>query len=1412
MKISYIEEMLKKHDYSAAISHFLIEYREVVKEKKLSHYRRFIRSFKDEKQIKLLLQVLDASLMDQMSGILIRDSYRRLKTPQTALWYCEQLIDENRLIEAEDLLKELENKDLPAELREKLYFNMAIALIQMRRLKAADAYLKKCAEVAEDSMDTRWAYYYLQSGEWDKAIERLELGKKDEKEGAIAYSLLVQHFALQGEMEKTQTVLDDALRSYPDFPKLMVEKIRLCSKQKRWMEMEKVISELNDLTPFHEYKDMCEYYTADALYEQKEFKKLEEYLKEHNEFKTGSHYKKFNDRADKKHRMLNFKPVVQKYNFCVPACGEMIFSMFGKTYSQDEIAESVYTISGSKLTKAIEYFEEKEFLCRYFFGNQELFKTLIDRNAAVMINIDYPTTSHVQLLAGYDDNLMVFHVQDPNLRGTHEVMYEDLEREFGNNGVLSIAIVPEKDAAQLDVLSEKEHEIAERLFSLTEEDDSKLSVEDQAFLKDHLQHMAVSAYIIKYLPNKVDEAILETASGYVFAHSEESEYRSLSAAMGYFSINKIERSEEYLKQIKFKHYLSNYWYLKGRISYSSDDYTGAFASFKEAVKNEPDDHILWSYLALTELNQDNLKEAIKYSEIAMDINEEDAFPQINHGMILMEMDKFVEARALFHRILNTDKHNGYAWYQRAKCDKELGRYHLALRGFQTAISLEPDVSLGYRELAGLYEFVYEDTVKAKETLQKGINECGENELLIQELGDLYERAGDYAQARIWYEKAAELDAEDVYSRISLASIFKEEGKLEQCFQSINLYYGDFQKNSEFLVNAGKLMWAAAEEMEEKESQIELALSYVEKGILYATEADLEEALEVYVNLVSETPFYRRGLKFLESLRNDKTREEFLLISYIGCLYEAHGYLDKAKEYFDEAIAIKNDDILPFYRLGEIACKIEDNDEAEKYYKKVLELDSSHEQAMLDLASIAKRREDREQELDYLLRAFNLNPYCIPVETVLQVMEKPSEIEEFKGHLLSLEKKVEQAFFYDALAHVHGKLGDIKEEENCLSKAYELAPSQFQILVHQVKLWMKQGKVKQAKAQLHTLIMENSENKSLYDTWIELMSSTRSMPKLDSEIRKMKLSNQEKSMVFMNAAAAYERHLQSMQDAVEEVEEQKSWLKRIRNFSKVSLNFGILIGLYEESIKLDRENSAAVFWFVDFYENSGLSEDAIKVLEQSIRHNWDPDIAYRLAGLYVNEYGTVSEKKAVKYLSEACNLLETLLEDNEDPDYFNLFGVALTELGEYEEAENAHLRAVEIEPAVEKGYFHLSRIYEAMEKYKKAEKAIAKAIDIDPNDHDNYNQLGLIYKHQNKMEQALGAVEKAISMEPEDLISLYNRACYLSILGRFKESADQLETLYKLDEEFIFTEMAEDDEDLELLKEAGYFPLNPQMKR
>lgn len=1404
MNLSYIEEMLEKQEYKAAVSHFSEAYQEMAAENSLTAFKSFIRCGRNEKERKELLIAAEESLMDQLSSIMIRDMYRTAPSQQTAIWYSEQLADEHKLIEAEELLVQVEKQELTEELAEKHSFSMATVLMQMRRLGAAYEYMKKCEALAKDSMHTRWGYYYLQSGDWDKAVTLLEAGKKDKKDGVIARLLLVQHWALQGEAERAQRELDEAMAVYPDYPKLLIEKIRLCSKQKKWEEMRETIQRLNELSPYHDYKKMTEYYTAESYYGEEDFGVLESYLNKHGHFKEKSYFKHFKTEGSFKKKNISYKPVVQKYNYCVPACAEMVFSMYGKTVKQDEIAESIFAVNGSKLSKMIAYFIEKEFRCTYFLGNEEVFKELLDRDIAIMVNIDYPTASHVQLIVGYDDRLQVFHVQDPNNRYTHELMYEDLQREYGNNGALSLAISPMEHWDLSGLLPDHIHEMSEKLFALTETFHKELSREDQDFLKENLGNMAVSAYIMKYLPGAVDEEILSAAAEVISKHKEQAEYHSLTAAMAYYSAKNNEQAESYLNSTKTRQYPGVYWFTKGRISYGSGKYDEAYSAFKEALKKEPEDHVLWTYLSMAAYSRNQLAEALRFSEIAMDINSLDLFTIVNHGILLLEADRPEEARSLLHECLRDNKDDGYVWLQRARCDAALGKYRAALRGFQTAAALDSAEAEAFTELAELYDSVFEDEEKALLVLEQGIESAEDKTELLHAAGGIRERREEYQQARVLYETASALDEKDAFARISLAAISKEEGDTARFFKEIQSHYDAFQQDSEFLFNAGKLMFAASGDMDENEAYEELALSYMEKGISCADE-NVGEAIEIYTGMIAETPHYRRGLAFFERLKGEI--REPVILSHSGYLHEMQGSLDKARKLYRQAAALCDEDVLPFYRLGEVAFKLEEYAEAERYYKKVLELDPEHSQAMLDLASVANRREDKTSEKEYLLSAFHADPYCLSADVLLNLMETKAEAESFKQDLLKLEGTVEEAFLHHSLSHVYAKLGDAEKEEQHLMQALQLDPDQLQVQHHYAAFLIRRGKTKEAKALLFKLILDHPDTRTLYDTLIDLMMETRTIQKLEGELKKLKASKEEKSIIYMQAAVSYERHLKDMQDAFEQAEEQKGWLKRITGISKASLKLGVLLHLYEEAVKLDRENTTAVIWFADLNLQLGLNEDAIKVLQQSLRHSFEPAAAYKLAGLLVQEAGTSREKKAVRCLSEACGLLEALIEDEEDADYFTLLGTALLEFGDFQEAEDAFKRALEIDPEVEKGHFHLARLYTEAEKYRQAEAHIRQAMMISPEDHDNYNQLGLIYRHQFKLKEALEAVESAIALQPEDLLCLYNRACYLASMKRFKEAAEQLEALYDLDEDLIFTEMAEEDEDLEPLKEAGYFPVN-----
>ncbi|MCM3729857.1 tetratricopeptide repeat protein [Neobacillus cucumis] len=1397
-------DLLEKQNYQGAMELFLEQFQTYIKQNKLTA----IRSLMDlpEPIVKDLLTIMDLALMEQWSRILARHSYRKLKSPLTTIWYGEELIAEQKLIEAEELLKELERQELSSELAEKLYFNLAVALINMQRFREGFSYMEKCETASKDSMNTRWAYFYLQKGEWDTAIQLLEKGKKDQKDGALSYALLVQHYSMQGEMEKAERVLEEGLQEYPHYPKLLVEKIRFHYKHKQFNIMRESITELLRISPYHEYQKMCAIYEAEAYYEEEKLVLLQQHLTSHSELTKQTHYKHFNGKKNKPFKKINYKPVVQKYNFCVPACVQMALSMFSHEFRQEEIAASIFDVAGSRISKAIGFFEERGYCCRLFLGNEERFKKLIDLNTAVMVTIDYPTSSHVQMVTGYDDNLQVFHIQDPNFREPHQLEYQNLEKEFGNNFALSVAIVPASEADKLDFLDPSDHDNKKKLLLLTEECDHALKPEDLFFLKEHAEDPVVAAYSVRYLASNLDEGLLKKLVATTEHHLKNSHYRNLIIAMAYAAANNEQGASEVLDKAERKND-PTYHYLKGRLSYDKGDYLAASDEFKKGIKLEPDDYILWSYLAISTSNQgDNIEDALRFSKIALDINDRDVFQLINHGMILFNNEQYEEARDVFTTALQLNNDNAHIWYERALCDRRIGRFHKAERGFKVSIGLDPDYPLPYRELANLYEFAYEDLNMAEEVLKKGLDATDESYLLLMELGEFSERTQKLDQARAFYSRATEKTPEEPDAFLSLGTLLREEGKITEFFSYMYGLYDQFKEHNEFLINSGKIMWEAAIERGLDKQYIQQAMSYMEQGIKRTT-TNLVDALDLYTGLIENSPFYRRGIEFLEGERMHRKNDDFLFLCYIGCLYEQNGYLNKAKSYIERALTMK-ENLLSLFRLGEIYFKSEEYEKAREYYLKVIKLDPSHEQSMLSLASIASHEGIQAKELHYLMEAFRINPYCIPVETAVELMEEPSMLQDFLQRFRELElgkKKYDRAFLYDSMAYIYGKLGDIKEEEAYLTKALELSPELPQLLHHRVQLLLKRRDLKTAKQECLLVIQEDFNTVEWYETLIDIYSETKSLTKLEADLKKLKLTDKEKSIVFMNSATAYEKVVDNLVNESTDGE-RKGLFKRLTGFTKLSYHMGVVISFYETAMKLDPENRFATACFSDFYLKASSPDEAIKVLEQSLKSQWDTELAYKLVTLYVNESAEMSEKKQMKALAKAESLMETLVAEYDEPEYMNLFGFILFLQGRLEEAEAVYVQCLKLEPSVDKGYLHLGKVYTALENYPEAEFTLKKALELQPNDPDALNELAMIYRQQGHINEALQCIDNALNLDQQDLYFKYNRACYLSLLGQFKESYKQLREVFELDEEGVFLEMSEDEEDFDPLKKSGLFPL------
>ncbi|MCM3617467.1 tetratricopeptide repeat protein [Sutcliffiella horikoshii] len=1400
-KTEQLAQLMEAADYQAALQLFMDTFREFTNKPRLSAFREIL--VLPDDVLRPILQVMDLALMDDISGVLVRANYRRKKTITSTIWYCEELIDQGEFIKAEELLLTLLQEETTKKEVEKINYNLAFACIRMRRYQAAYDYMKKCEELTSDSMETRWGYYFLQKGDWEEGVKQLLKGIDDKKDGVYAYGMLIRHYMFQGNWKEARVFIDRAILQYPDLPRVQMEKLRYHYKVEEWSELRETVRVLHETSPFHSYQTINSLWVAESYYHQQDFSALRHFLQKHQTIATQTQFKNLPETVKGESVFIKqYKPTIQKSNYCVPASLEMVLSMYGFHVSQEEVAESIFTISGSSISKAITFLEERGFYSRYFYGNVKLIKQMLQSGISIIMSLEYPTSSHVQVVVGYDDNLQCLIIQDPNLTDVVYVEYEKFDEEFSNSQGLAIAVVPSHQASLLHFLDEKEHKVAARIQVLGENCNEDRTEADNAFIQDNITDVIVASSFLKFLAKQDEEDLLAHASAVVEQSNFEKEYKYLIIAMAYVRVKDWSKAEEYLEQVKSQYYQSAYWYLKGRIHYEKNEHEDSARCFKKGITFEADDFVLWSYLALSTSFLGLDEQALSYSSIAMDINDLDIFTRINHGMILFDNKYFVEAREQFSSVLMEEKAHSHAWFERARCDKELERYRHAERGFRTAISLAPEIAAPYRELSHLYEFVFMQPEKVEPLLKGAIKESEEANLLLLELGDYYERQKEYEKSRVQFLRATEKYPEDPSGWVNLAHLLKEEGKFSDAYAWLNEHYEKFQDDSEYLVNAGKCMWEAAQEMVAPPGHLEQALAFIEKGINNAT-ANVEDALELYINLIEDTPYNDRGIKFLQA-KHENDLENYLYPTYMGCLYESSGLWYQAKEYYELGLS-KAYEILPLYRLGEILVKLEEDKEARKYYKMVIELDPTHVQAHLNIADICQRLNHKVQELFHIRKAFDLNPYAVNIEYFATLL-KEKELVELKEGLESLLNDRNASFIYDSLGYVYGALGDYGGEEEFVSKALALEPDEIPLLMHKIQIMLRKKKFSDAKKAIIPLICKETENRSLYELFVDIHVKAGSMLTLEKVINRLNLPDIEKSKVSMYTAATFDKVLSERREKEEYDLAERNWLKKIKNFGKLSVDFGILTSLYENALKQDRGNVTAVFWLADVYLQLDMKTDAIKTYEKFLKHHWELDVAYQLISTLIEYLDEAPEKKHQQYLLQALELVERCLVEEESTRYLLQYGYLHKLIGNIEESESAYMQGIESDPEDPGVYYQLALLYRETNRFKEAKETIWKALEIEPEDPQILNEASIALRLNGEFQAALELVDKAIGLDSEDPYLLYNRACYLSLLGQFDESAAHLVELFEADEDGIFIEMSLDDEDLHPLKEAGMFPL------
>ena len=117
------------------------------------------------------------------------------------------------------------------------------------------------------------------------------------------------------------------------------------------------------------------------------------------------------------------------------------------------------------------------------------------------------------------------------------------------------------------------------------------------------------------------------------------------------------------------------------------------------------------------------------------------------------------------------------------------------------------------------------------------------------------------------------------------------------------------------------------------------------------------------------------------------------------------------------------------------------------------------------------------------------------------------------------------------------------------------------------------------------------------------------------------------------------------------------------------------------------------------------------------------------------------------------------------------GVALANLGKYQQAIECFDKAIEINPNDVNIWNSKGTAFHYQSKYQQAIECFDKAIEINPNDADAWYNKGVALHYLTKHKDAIECYDKALTINPEQECSWYAKGSAFRKVGKYKEAIE-----------------------------------------
>lgn len=1241
--------------------------------------RHFLGELDTEEDFYRLIQLTDQADLYTYSHLLATQAHKRFGSLRTFAWQCSRLMETGRSLEAEErMMGRLQGIASVNDSTEELAYAHQLLLrvfAQLNRLPEAKVQLERYAELKGFVWPDLEGFYYIHSGEWQEAervLEKAVDGEVTERSQQVRL-LYADVLSMTGRPTEALAVLEEGNHLVPGDWTYRADLIRTNFFLGRYEETLQLMQQYNEENPYHVHHKGWTYMAAECLYKLERWEELKNWLSRHQELLEKTIYGKAEIRQDAKRRELRLTPNIQKLNYCVPASLALMLEAYGMKKGQDEIAEHVFDVTGSDLLMTMSYMESLGFTARYFKGTVEIYKQLIDAGIPVLLSMMIESSSHVQVVIGYDDRLQALIIQDPNDLGPFLMSYADAADAYKLTDSLSMVFLLPEQQGMLTLLDAKEHDFFNELFSIwsasEKSKDNNLAIN---FLKAHPdeRYGAVIGLVTQFSEEGKALHAVWLENLHQDLGAEDPEVALLAAHM-HFQKEENEEALQNLALVKEKN--SPYaLFLKAAILMNRNQYLKAIPLLKRSIELDHYQPMAYSHLARCYLETGKIYQAFKWSSIALEQEPTDVFARITHSLIQYESGAYEQALARFRELSEEQPEDGYFIYETGRCLLALGQEKEAIAAFERAKDIDSKEPYAYLRIAETH-LEAKNWQRAEAVIREGIDKCEKTDVLHQYLGHIALEQEQFKEAEAEYRKSLELDPKDLFTVTHIANALLKQQKVQEVSDLIT-HYAEFG-DTDYFIRTAAMLW---QESPDDAGKV-LALELLENGMARET-LELHELTEQYAEFGEAPQFRSRLMDTFKRLRAESA--DSLLLCFEGELYELEDHQRFAQILYSQAVE-KNNLYLAHYKLGLLSEQAGNWDEALAHHTKCASADSGFTAAHEGMMRCHIALEDTKRAFTAALHVLENEPLPLDLGELFELVGNDTQLNAVARVLEKVSSQVPEEWLLSAQAHMAEKKGDVAEAESLFQRAQAVngaLPSRYQ----HMQFCARQGDLKRAVMMLERLISEHPDEEGFYAEYVRLLVEMRKSGELQKRLKKW-VDGEELAM-----AQTYSADQLAEWVDVEEEEEPKGFFRKLRDKSRRLMMISNVITLYTEAAKNFKDSEVPVMHLAEFYMSRGMADDAAEELEPFVKRTGHFGAAKFLLQATLEE---ANDKESEKLLNKAIRQAQNLHE--QQPSDFEIVlwqGDMAAVQGEFDQAETYYKQAISLHPYHSENYVHLMRLY------------------------------------------------------------------------------------------------------------------------